>query len=101
MRTYCVHVISRRRLRAFADTHPDCGKSLDAWYRLAKGARWSKLLDLQQGFPAAETAGKFTVFNIRGNHYRLITLIYYPGQTILVRMLLAHSDYHNDTWKDE
>jgi len=88
-------------LREFADTHPDCEKSLDVWYRLAKGARWLKLLDVQQVYPAAEAVGRFTVFNIRGNHYRLITLIYYPGQTILVRTVLTHADYDKDTWKDE
>lgn len=96
-----MHVISRQRLREFADTHPDCEKSLDAWYRVAKGVRWSKLLDVQQVYPAAEAVGRFTVFNIRGNHYRLITLIYYPGQTILVRTVLTHAEYDKDKWKDE
>jgi len=41
------------------------------------------------------------VFNIRGNHYRLITLIYYPGQTILIRTVLTHRDYGKGMWKDE
>jgi len=101
MRTYPVHAISRKRLREFADTYPDCEKSLDAWYRIAKAARWSKLLDVQQVYSAAEAVGRFTVFNIRGNHYRLVTLIYYPGQTIFVRVVLTHADYDKDSWKDE
>jgi len=96
-----VHVISRKGLREFADEHPDSEKSLDAWYRVSKGARWSKLLDVQQVYPTAEAVGRFTVFNIRGNHYRLITLIYYPGQTILVRTVLTHADYDKGMWKDE
>jgi mRNA interferase HigB len=96
-----VHVISRKRLREFADAHSDCEKSLDAWYRVAKKARWLKLLDVQQVYPATEAVGRFTVFNIRGNHYRLITVIYYPGQTILIRTVLTHADYDKDTWKDE
>jgi mRNA interferase HigB len=94
-----VHVISRKRLRDFANAHPDSEKSLDAWYRIAKRARWSKLLDVQQVYPTAEAVGRFTVFNIRGNHYRLITLIYYPGQTILVRTVLTHADYDKDMWR--
>ena len=96
-----MHVISRKRLREFADEHPDSERSLDAWYRVAKRARWSKLLDVQQVHPATEAVGRFTVFNIRGNHYRLITLIYYPGQTILIRTVLTHRDYGKGMWKDE
>jgi len=86
-------------LREFANAHPDSEKSLDAWHRIAKRARWSKLLDVQQVYPAAEAVERFTVFNIRGNHYRLITLIYYPGQTILVRTVLTHADYDKDMWR--
>lgn len=101
MRTYSVHVISRKRLREFADTHPDSEKALDAWYRIAKRARWTKLLDVQQVYPAAEAVGRFTVFNIRGNHYRLITAIHYPSQAIFIRAVLTHADYDKDGWKDE
>jgi len=68
-----VHVISRKRLREFAAAHPDSEQALDTWYRVAKGAKWAKLLDVQKVYSATEAAGRFTVFNIRGNHYRLIT----------------------------
>jgi mRNA interferase HigB len=96
-----VHVISRKRLREFAAAHPDSEKALDAWYRVAKTAKWMRLLDVQQIYPAAEAVGRFTVFNIRGNHYRLITVIHYPSQTIFVRAGLTHAEYDKDRWKDE
>jgi mRNA interferase HigB len=96
-----VHVISRKRLRGFAAARPDSEKALDAWYRVAKGARWTKLLDVQEVYPATEAVGRFTVFNIRGNHYGLITIIYYPGQTIFVRAVLTHAEYDKSRWKDE
>ncbi len=96
-----MHVISRKRLREFAKVHPDSESALDAWYRVAKGARWTRLLEVQQVYPAAEAVGKYTVFNIRGNHYRLIAAIHYPSQTIFIRAVLTHPDYDQGGWKDE
>lgn len=96
-----MHVISRRRLREFAAIYPDSEKAVDAWYRVAKSARWTKLLDVQRVYQAAEAVGRFTVFNIRGNHYRLITVIHYPSQTIFIRAVLTHPDYDKNRWKDE
>jgi mRNA interferase HigB len=96
-----VLVISRKRLREFAAEHPDSEKALDTWYRVAKTARWTKLLDVQEVYSAAESVGRFTVFNIRGNHYRLITAVHYPSQTIFIHAVLTHADYDKDSWKDE
>ncbi len=75
-----MHVISRKRLREFAAAHPDSEKALDTWYRVAKSARWMKLLDVRKVYPAAEAVGRLTVFNIRGNRYRLITVTHYPSK---------------------
>lgn len=96
-----MHVLSRKRLREFAAAHPDSEKALDAWYRGAKGARWTRLLDVQQVYPAAEAVGRFTVFNIRGNHYRLITMFHYPSRIIFIRAVLTHAYYDRNRWKDE
>ncbi len=94
-------MISRKRLREFSGAHPDSEKALDTWYRVAKGARWTKLLDVQKVYPAAEAAGRLTIFNIRGNRYRLITVTHYPSQTIFVRTALTHAEYDKDKWKHE
>ena len=96
-----MHVLSRKRLREFAAAHPDSEKALDAWYRVAKGARWTRLLEVRQVYPAAEAVERFTVFNIRGNRYRLMTAIHYPSQTIFIKAVLTHADYDKNRWKDE
>ena len=41
----------------------------------------------------------YTVFNISGNRYRLVTEIYFEDQTILIRHLLTHAEYDKDDWK--
>jgi len=40
-----------------------------------------------------------TIFNIKGNRYRLIASANYVSQTIIVRMLVTHAEYSRGEWK--
>ena len=94
-----MHVISRKALVAFASTHPDAETPLDVWYRAAKSAQWRNLADVRRVYPHADIVGPYTVFNIKGNRYRLVTEINYRGQTIFVRQALTHAEYDKGKWK--
>jgi len=54
--------------------------ALDTWYRVAKMARWANLVEAQATFSSAEAVGDLTVFNVKGNTYRLIARIHYGLQ---------------------
>ena len=41
----------------------------------------------------------YTLFNIGGNDFRLITEIFYDDQTILIRDVLTHAVYDKERWK--
>jgi mRNA interferase HigB len=43
--------------------------------------------------------GRYTVFNIKKNSYRLITRIRYRGQTIFIIKILTHKQYDEGKWK--
>jgi mRNA interferase HigB len=94
-----VHVISRKRLLEAAEEHGYLGAPLDAWYRMAKKARWKNLLEVRQQLPSADAVGRFTVFNIKGNAYRLVTEINYQSGRIFIRVVLTHADYSKGGWK--
>jgi mRNA interferase HigB len=94
-----MHIISRKRLVLFARVHPGSEVSLDTWYRCAKTAEWQNLVELRESYPAADLVGIYTVFNIKGNHYRLIAEINYRSSTIFVRDILTHAEYDKDLWK--
>ena len=74
------------------------GEALENWYRIARLASWGSLVDVRKVFPATDAVGDFTVFNIKGNSYRLITQIYYSNDTILVRKILTHAEYDKERW---
>jgi mRNA interferase HigB len=66
---------------------------------MAKKAQWRSLAEVRQTYPHADLVGRYTVFNIKGNHYRLIAEINYRFQQILIRAILTHADYDRDKWK--
>ena len=94
-----MHVISRKRLLEASEDHADLGVPLDVWYRLAKRARWKNLFEVRQTFPTADGVGRFTVFNIKGNSFRLITEINYQTGRIFIRSVLTHAEYSKEGWK--
>jgi len=94
-----MRVISRRALVEFSRRYADSGNALDTWYRVAKMARWANLVEVQATFSSAEAVGDLTVFNVKGNTYRLIARIHYGLQILYVRAILTHAQYDKDQWK--
>jgi mRNA interferase HigB len=94
-----VHVISKKLLREFWTRHADAEEALRAWYRAAEKANWGNLLEIREQFPTTNSVEQWTVFDIRGNRYRLITRISYRSHTIFVRAVLTHAEYDRGNWK--
>ena len=85
-----MHVLSRRHLRAAALKHSDLEAPVDTWYRIAKKADWTSLADVRKTWTAADSVGRYTVFNVKGNDYRLIAEINYKSGRIFIRHVLTH-----------
>jgi mRNA interferase HigB len=96
-----VHLISITKLRLEIVKYPDAGKVVEAWYNTVKVAEWDNLEDVRQIYPSAESVGNFTVFNIKGNTYRLIVSIDYQDGTIYYKIFLTHAEYDKDKWKND
>ena len=94
-----MHVISRKRLLEAVAVHPDLAEPLDVWYRIAKRAEWRCLADVRQTFHAADVVGGYTVFNIKGNHFRLVCEINYRTGRLYIRNVLTHAEYDKGAWK--
>jgi mRNA interferase HigB len=94
-----LHVISRKRLLEAAERHGDLSTPLDAWYRIAKKAQWNSLEDVRTVFPSADAVGKFIVFNVKGNSFRLIAEINYRTGRVYIRHVLTHAVYDKGGWK--
>ena len=94
-----MHVISRKKLKQAAERHNDLEGPLDVWFRITKKASWKNLADVRKTFTSTDCVGRWTVFNIKGNQYRLITEINYMFGRIYIRHVLTHAEYDRGGWK--
>ena len=95
-----MHVISRKKLREFWELHPKARPPLEAWFQIAKRAEWKSFAEVRQTFPKADRVGRFVVFDIGGNKYRLIVAIHFNRGKLYVRHVLTHAEYDEGKWKD-
>jgi mRNA interferase HigB len=89
------------RLSDFWTEHPDAERPLLAWRRLAEQSNWQNLADVRRDYPHADQVGRFVVFNIGGNKYRLATVISFPKGKIYVHRVMTHKEYDRGEWKNE
>lgn len=96
-----MHVISKKALHDFWVVHTDAESPLRAWHRNVKQSTWENCADVRSSYPNADQVGKFTVFNIGGNKYRLIAVIHFNRQKVYVRHVLTHRAYDKGDWKED
>ena len=94
-----MHVISKKKLRDFWEQHPRAKSPLEAWYQVARHAEWETFADVRESFNTADRVGRFTVFDIGGNKYRLIAAIHFNRGKLFVRHVLTHKEYDEGKWK--
>jgi mRNA interferase HigB len=102
-------VLNTIALDRFARKHRDAKKPLADWLDTVRRANWRSLDDLRKVYPSADginlraRGGQVvvvTVFNIKGNAYRLISAVSYSAAVCRVVDVLTHAGYPTDRWKD-
>lgn len=89
-----MRVIAKKVLREFWVKHPDSEQQLKSWYQEAEDAEWKSPKDIKRDYPSASILpGNRVVFNIRGNHYRLIVRINYDYGMVWIRFIGTHFAY--------
>lgn len=89
-----MRVIAKKILREFWERHPDCKQQLKAWFHETSKSCWKATKDIKVGYPSASfLAENRVVFNIKGNHYRLIIKINYDYQIVWIRFIGTHAEY--------
>ena len=94
-----MNVISKRGLFEKAAKFADAKSALQVWFDSAVEAQWRNLEDVRKSFPATDMIGDLAIFNIRGNHYRLIVRMVFQYQRIYIKEFLSHAEYDKGGWK--
>ncbi len=89
-----MRIIAKKTLRDFWTIHPDCEESLKIWYHETERAVWQTPKDIKRVHASASfLRDNRVVFNIKGNHYRLIVRINYDYGVLWIRFVGTHAEY--------
>src|SRR5580704_5549255 len=89
-----MRIMALSTLRRFWEKEKYAEQSLKAWNEEMEKAVWSNPQELKRHFRTASViADGRVVFNIAGNHYRLIVDIDYEFKLVFIIWVGTHKDY--------
>jgi len=87
-------IIAKKTLREFWEKHSDSEQYLKTWYETARTSNWKNPNEIKQTYATASILqDNRVVFNIKGNHYRLIVKFNYQRQWGFIRFIGTHAEY--------
>lgn len=94
-----MRIIAKRTLQNFWEKQPKSKQQLLSWYQVFEKNEFKNTNDVKFIFGTADFIGDSKIiFNICGNHYRLIIKINYVTQIVYIRFIGTHEEY--DKLKD-
>ena len=87
-------IISYKTIREFGEKKRDAFEVLDNWYTIVDKADFANFAELRAVFNSVDAVGNdLYVFNIKGNHYRLIARIHFNVRTVYVKFVGTYKEY--------
>ena len=96
-----VKVISKKKLRDYYVKNVQAEIPLTEWYYKIKYCTVKNIYELRALFNSVDSINGYTVFNIGGNNYRLITAIHYNTDRCYIRACWTHAEYSKKSNQDK
>jgi mRNA interferase HigB len=88
-----LRIISKKKIRDYSKNNAQAELPLIEWYIKMKNARAANISELRKIFNSVDSVNGYTIFNIGGNNYRLITAVHYNSQLCYLREIWTHAEY--------
>jgi mRNA interferase HigB len=89
-----MRIVTLKRIQEYSELHPDADTPLRNWYKWTKEAEWNNFSDMRQTFGSVDSVGNDRfVFNIKGNDYRLVTIVIFASKKVYIRFIGTHTEY--------
>jgi mRNA interferase HigB len=88
-----VKVLGTEVLDKANKTQGDLANPIAMWLTIARLGNWKSLNELRLTWRNTDCVKSQTIFNIKGNKYRLFATVNYASQTIIVKDLITHAEY--------
>lgn len=88
------NVINKRSVLIYCTEYPNASVALQEWYYEISRKSFSTFNELKMSYGNASLVGDDrVVFNISGNHYRLVVRIVFDFKTIQIKWFGSHAEY--------
>jgi mRNA interferase HigB len=92
-------VLARNKLTDFMRKHASSRKALEAWFAEAERSDWQTPQDIKDRFSSADfLADNRVIFNIKGNHFRLVVKVRYQNGIVVVEWVGTHAEHSKKTF---
>ena len=89
-----MEILNTDLLDEFTARHTAAGKAIDAWRDHVSSANWNTPHDIKAMFRSADFLhGNHVIFNIKGNHYRIVVKVVYFNGLVIVKWVGTHAEY--------
>jgi len=93
-----MRVVGVETLHEFCQHHREVEDQIKAWLAEASEATWQTTRDIKLRYSSASfVSGNRVIFNLKGNKYRLLTMVTFKSQVVLVLKIGTHAEY--DKWE--
>ena len=86
-------------LERLKEKHPAARRPLAKWELTVSEASWRNFVQVKSTFSTASYVKDRTIFNVGGNKYRIITIVQYKAQIVIVTEACTHEEYDRGGWK--
>ncbi len=87
-----MRIVGRERLTEAERDYPGSGlgKALEAWVRVVEASKWRHFMEVKSTWSGVDNVPPHVVFDLKGNRFRLTSIIHYDTQTVLVLRVQSH-----------
>lgn len=81
-------------LTEYIKKHADSVTPVENWTKLARMAKWKTPQDIRNVIRSADfLSGNRVIFNLGGNKHRLVVVVVYVNEEVVVRWIGTHAEY--------
>lgn len=92
-------VFGTEHIDEFVKKHHQAKKPLETWLKLVKAEQFSSPIELKKKIPYVDYVKPYTIFDIKGNHVRMIAIVVYGAGTMAIKHVLTHDAYRKEKWR--
>lgn len=84
----------KKTIREYGAANPRIGEALRVWQESVEAVSWANPSDVRRTMGYTDQIGdERFIFNIKGNHYRLLAAVNFSRRTVYIKGIFTHAEY--------